>query len=132
MKKSFPPNTFSVFNVVFGIAGSLFIRFLQAMLMGCLLLLLWWSLRSAYTALTETKAPLAAEPAALPGIIPPRPPLYEPVTDAAALLQPAEEDTLRARLHRFEQATTAQLVIVTVPSIGPEPVEDVAQRLFNT
>ncbi|MBF9220538.1 TPM domain-containing protein [Hymenobacter ruricola] len=132
MPKTYPPNTFSVFNVVFGIAGSLFIRFLQAMLVGVLVLLLWWGGRAAYTALTETRAPLAAEPAALPGIVPPRPPRYEPVTDAAALLQPAEEDSLRARLFRFEKATTAQLVIVTVPRLGAEPLEDVAQRLFNT
>ncbi|WP_052732253.1 TPM domain-containing protein [Hymenobacter terrenus] len=59
-------------------------------------------------------------------MIPPRPPHYEPLTDEARLLRPDERDTLRARLQRFERATTTQIVIVTLPSIGEEPVEDVA------
>jgi uncharacterized protein len=43
-----------------------------------------------------------------------------------------EQDTIRARLNRFEKATTTQIVLVTLPSIGDEPVEDVAQRLYTS
>ncbi|MBO2010941.1 TPM domain-containing protein [Hymenobacter negativus] len=132
MKQPVPatPTTFS--DVVLGMMGSFAGRFVHSFVLMFLGALLWAGGRGVYLHFTQPAGPAAEEPAALANVIPPRPPRYEPVTDAAQLLTAAEQDTLRARLHRFEKATTTQIVLVTVPSIGGEPVEDVAQRLYTS
>jgi len=133
LQKPENPASYSFSDVVLGTLGSFAGRFVHSFVLMFLGVLLWVGGRGVYLHFTQPAAgPAAEEPAALANVIPPRPPRYEPVTDAAQLLTAAEQDTLRARLHCFEKATTTQIVLVTVPSIGEEPVEDVAQRLYTS
>ena len=57
------------------------------------------------------------------------------VTDAADILNPAQEAALTAKLEEFERRTKHQMVIVTVPSLGGQDIaaytRDLANR-FNT
>lgn len=46
------------------------------------------------------------------------------VTDAADLLTPTQERELTGRLAAVEQATRAQLVVVTTPSLGGQDIAD--------
>ena len=51
------------------------------------------------------------------------------VVDAAELLDPAAESALDARLAAHEEASTDQVVVVTVPSLGGRDIADYANRL---
>ena len=51
------------------------------------------------------------------------------VVDDAGLLSPADRAALVDRLRTLESETTVQIVVVTIPSLEGEPVEDFAMRL---
>jgi uncharacterized protein len=53
------------------------------------------------------------------------------VVDRADILPARAEAELAARLGALEKGTTDQLVVVTVPSLEGEPIEDVGLRLGN-
>jgi len=61
----------------------------------------------------------------------PIPALTGRVVDQADLLSAQAEATLGARLAALEKATTDELVVVTVPSLENEPIEDLGLRLGN-
>lgn len=56
------------------------------------------------------------------------PPLAR-LTDSTGTLQPAERQSLEAKLAAFETAHGSQIAIVMVPSTKPEPISDYAQRI---
>ncbi len=51
------------------------------------------------------------------------------VTDLAGVLSPADQQRLKAKLDAVETAHGAQIVVLTVPSTKPEPIEDFANRV---
>jgi uncharacterized protein len=53
------------------------------------------------------------------------------VVDDAEILQPATRDRLNTALKAHEQATGNQIVILTVPTIGDESIEEYATRVFE-
>lgn len=53
------------------------------------------------------------------------------VVDDADLLPPDAEQALTAKLGLIEEATTDQLVVVTLPSLGGKPIETVGLELGN-
>lgn len=53
------------------------------------------------------------------------------VVDEAELVSPAAEAELTARLAALERDTSDQLVVVTVPSLDGEAIEDLGLRLGN-
>ena len=53
------------------------------------------------------------------------------VVDKGSLLSPAEEASLTRRLEALEQRTTDQLVVVTIPSLGGQSVEQYSDALGN-
>ena len=53
------------------------------------------------------------------------------VVDAANLLKPAERQALEAKLKAYEDKTTDQVVVATLPSLEGYPIEDYANRLFR-
>ena len=59
---------------------------------------------------------------------------YQPqgyVSDFARVLDPSSKSRLEAYCAALQQATGAQIALVTVPSLENEPVEDVANTLFR-
>jgi uncharacterized protein len=60
------------------------------------------------------------------------PPLTGRVVDAANLLQPAQRTALEAKLKAYEDKTSDQVVVATVPGLGDLSVEDYANRLFRS
>ena len=59
------------------------------------------------------------------------PVLTERLVDNAALLDASTEVALTAKLAALEAATSDQLVVVTVPSLGSETIEALGLRLGN-
>ena len=57
------------------------------------------------------------------------PPLEGRVVDGARLLSPAKEQEITAKLEALERATTAQVVVVTVPSLQGHEIEDYGYQL---
>ena len=72
----------------------------------------------------------AAEPAARAG--PPLPQLSGRVVDEADLLTPPAEAAISRELAALEQRTKDQLVVVTIPDLHGEKIEDFALRLGNS
>jgi uncharacterized protein len=54
------------------------------------------------------------------------------VVDNAEILSAATREALEARLAAHEQATTNQVVVLTVPSLDDESIEDFAIRVFES
>lgn len=54
------------------------------------------------------------------------------VTDAADILDQAQEAALSAQLEEFERRTKHQLVIVTAPSLGGRDINDFTRDLANS
>jgi uncharacterized protein len=54
------------------------------------------------------------------------------VVDLTGTLTAAESDDISGRLKAFEQAKGAQVAVLLVPSIGPEPIEDFALRVTDS
>jgi len=59
------------------------------------------------------------------------PKLASSVTDLAGVLSGEQRYELEAMLRAHEDTTSNQIVIVTVPTTGEEPIEDYAVRLFE-
>ena len=53
------------------------------------------------------------------------------VNDFAAVLAPAEHDDLERRLAELERATSAEVAVVTMPTLNGRPLEEYATGLFN-
>ena len=54
-----------------------------------------------------------------------------PVNDFAGILDPADERALQSEVEALERETTAEVAVVTVPSLGGRSVEEYATALFN-
>lgn len=54
------------------------------------------------------------------------------VNDFAEVLQPADRTALEATLADLERTTSAEVAVVTMPSLGGRTVEEYANALFNT
>lgn len=59
--------------------------------------------------------------------LPDKPSSY--VTDQAAMFSPAEHEKLEAKLEAFEKKTSIQLIVVTMPTLGGFPIEDISIKL---
>jgi uncharacterized protein len=59
------------------------------------------------------------------------PPLSGRVVDAAGILDAPAEAALTEKLAAFEQRSSDQIVVATVPNLGGTSVEDYANRLFR-
>jgi len=57
------------------------------------------------------------------------PPLKARVNDYAAMLSPATIDQLNHSLAAFEAAESTQIVVLTIPTLGGEPIEDFSIRV---
>jgi len=53
------------------------------------------------------------------------------VVDDAAILGPAARERLTAALEAHERATSNQIVVLTTSTLGAEPIEDYANRVFH-
>lgn len=60
------------------------------------------------------------------------PPLVGAVNDHGAMLTRAERDALEARIKAHRDAHGDEIVVLTVPTLGGETIEDVAYGAFNT
>ncbi len=60
---------------------------------------------------------------------PPRPSPARLVNDLAGMLSAEEEARLEAKLVAYDDSTSTQIAVVTVPSIGPYDVADYGQKL---
>ncbi len=59
------------------------------------------------------------------------PPLTGRVVDAANILKPEERTAIEAKLKAYEDKTTDQVVVATVPDLGGTTIEDYGNRLFR-
>jgi len=57
------------------------------------------------------------------------PPLKTRVNDYAAMLSPATVNQLNHSLSAFEAAESTQIVVLTIPTLGGEPIEDFSIRV---
>ncbi len=80
-----------------------------------LLLVLWWLV--SLTALAQT--------------VPPRPNPPRLVNDLAGLLQAGEADALELKLVSYNDSTSSQIAIVTVPTLDGSDIEGYAQTLYQ-
>ncbi len=60
------------------------------------------------------------------------PALSRHVTDTSGKLPAASRDQIENKLTRFQEQHGDQVAVLVVPSIGDEPIEDVAYKTFNT
>lgn len=82
-----------------------------------LLLVLWWLLP---VALASAQA------------IPPRPNPPRLVNDLASLMQPGEADALEQKLVAYNDSTSSQIAVVTVPNLDGDDIADYAQKLYES
>jgi uncharacterized protein len=54
------------------------------------------------------------------------------VNDYAGVLDPASKATIETKLAEFERESSTQVVVVVVPSLDGQPIEDVAVRVVET
>jgi uncharacterized protein len=54
------------------------------------------------------------------------------VVDNANILSATERTTLTATLRAYEERTTNQIVVLTVPTISPDSIEDYANQVFQS
>lgn len=59
------------------------------------------------------------------------PKLQGRVNDYAGVLQRKTRTDLESRLARYERETTHQIAVLTVPSLGGEPIEAFSLRVAN-
>lgn len=67
----------------------------------------------------------------MPGFAQQLPTLSGRVVDTAGMIEPAAEAALARTLEAFEQKSSDQIVVATVPSLGGEAIEPYANRLFR-
>jgi len=53
------------------------------------------------------------------------------VSDFANVLDPAHRQELERYCKRVDELTKAEMALVTIPSLGGEPIEDVANNLYR-
>lgn len=78
---------------------------------------------------------LAAALAAIPGLaaaVMPVPPLTSPVIDTTGTLAPADIARLEAQALALQRRNGAQLQVLMLPGTALEPIDDYAQRVFDT
>jgi uncharacterized protein len=63
--------------------------------------------------------------------IPPRPNPPRLVNDLAHLMQPAEADQLEQKLVAYNDSTSSQIAVVTVPNLDGDEIADYAQKLYE-
>ena len=74
----------------------------------------------------------------LPGLgasaqsLPPRPNPPRLVNDLAHLMQPAEADALEQKLVAYNDSTSSQIAVVTVPTLDGDEIADYAQKLYES
>ena len=86
---------------------------------------LWWPLLLALLWLLPV---LAASAQGLP----PRPNPPRLVNDLAHLMQPAEADALEQKLVSYNDSTSSQIAVVTVPTLDGDEIADYAQKLYES
>ena len=64
--------------------------------------------------------------------LPPRPSPPRLVNDLAGMMTPAQQDQLEQQLVSFDQTTSSQVAIVTVPTLNDRDIAEYAIDLFNT
>lgn len=63
--------------------------------------------------------------------LPPRPNPPRLVNDLAHVMQPQEADALEQKLVAYDDSTSSQIAVVTVPTIGDNDLFDYAQKLYE-
>ena len=63
--------------------------------------------------------------------LPPRPNPPHLVNDLARLMQPAEAEALERKLVAYDDRTSSQIAVVTVPSLDGNDIADYAQKLYE-
>ena len=63
--------------------------------------------------------------------LPPRPNPPRLVNDLAGLMQPAETDALERKLVAYNDSTSSQIAVVTVPTLDGNDIADYAQKLYE-
>ena len=86
---------------------------------------------SLSTAAAVAAAAVAATPAAADGQVAVAPP-SGPVADRAHVLSPAAAAQLERLLRAHEAETGGQFVVLTLPTLGEEPLESAAVRVFES
>ncbi|MCC3155826.1 TPM domain-containing protein [Hymenobacter sp. 15J16-1T3B] len=64
--------------------------------------------------------------------VPPRPSPPRLVNDLADLLTPEQEQALEQKLVAYNDSTSSQFAVVTVPNLGGDEIANYAQRLFES
>ncbi|HEX8504558.1 MAG TPA: TPM domain-containing protein [Hymenobacter sp.] len=64
--------------------------------------------------------------------IPPRPNPPRLVNDLAGLMQPGEADALEQKLVAYNDSTSSQIAVVTVPTLDGAEIADYAQQLYES
>ncbi len=64
--------------------------------------------------------------------IPPAPQPARLVNDLAGILQPQEVEALERKLVAYDDSTSSQIAVVTVPTLGGSDIADYAQKLYET
>ncbi len=64
--------------------------------------------------------------------IPPVPQPARLVNDLAGILQPQEVEALERKLVAYDDSTSSQIAVVTVPTLGGSDIADYAQKLYET
>lgn len=64
--------------------------------------------------------------------LPPRPNPPRLVNDLARLMQPAEVEALEQKLTAYNDSTSSQIAVVTVPSLDGDEIADYAQKLYES
>ncbi|GAA3991495.1 TPM domain-containing protein [Hymenobacter antarcticus] len=63
--------------------------------------------------------------------LPPRPNPPRLVNDLARLMQPGEADALEQKLVTYNDSTSSQIAVVTVPTLDGDEIADYAQKLYE-
>ena len=74
----------------------------------------------------------AGQLAALAQNVPPRPNPPRLVNDLAGMLRPDEVAQLERKLVAYNDSTSSQIAVVTVPTLGDYDIFDYAQKLYET
>jgi uncharacterized protein len=64
--------------------------------------------------------------------VPPRPSPPRLVNDLAGMLRPDEVQALEQKLVAYNDSTSSQIAVVTVPTLGDNEIADYAQQLYET
>ncbi|WP_375435907.1 TPM domain-containing protein [uncultured Hymenobacter sp.] len=75
---------------------------------------------------------LAVQLGALAQEVPPRPSPPRLVNDLAGMMRPDEVAALEQKLVNYNDSTSSQIAIVTVPTLGDYEIADYAQKLYET